>query len=79
MPRDRSNVHATAEHLTVAETAQILRCSRGALYNRLCAGQLEFLRPRKVLGKWLIPASAVQQVLEQGERRALGLVRGGRS
>lgn len=79
MPLDRSNLHATPQHLTVAEVAQILRCSRGALYNRLCAGDLEFLRPRKVLGKWLIPAGAVQQVLETGERRALGLVRGGRT
>lgn len=78
MSSDRSNVHAT-QHLTVSETAQILRCARGSLYNRLCRGELEFLRPRKVLGKWLIPAAAVQQVLEQGERRALGLVRGGRS
>lgn len=66
-----------SEHLTVKETAALLRCTPGALYNRLCTGRLEFLRPRKVLGKWLIPAAAVQQVLDQGERRALGLVRGG--
>jgi excisionase family DNA binding protein len=65
-------------HLTVKETAAMLRCAPATLYNRLCAGQLEFLRPRKVLGKWLIPAEAVEQVLEQGERRALGLVRGGK-
>jgi hypothetical protein len=66
-----------SDHLTVKETAARLRCTPGALYNRLCRGDLEMLRPRKVLGKWLIPASAVQQVLEHGERRALGLVRGG--
>lgn len=80
MPLDRGTLRATPErHYTVREVAQILRCSPGSLYNRLCAGRLEFLRPRKVLGKWLIPVSAVDQVLEQGERRALGLVRGGRS
>lgn len=65
-------------HLTVKEAAALLRCAPGSLYNRLAAGQLEMLRPRKVLGKWLIPADAVQQVLDQGERRALGLVRGGK-
>lgn len=63
---------------TVKETAALLRCAPQTLYHRLCRGDLEWLRPRKVLGKWLIPASAIQQALEQGERRALGLVRGGR-
>lgn len=63
---------------TVKETAALLRCTPGALYNRLCRGDLEMLRPRKVLSKWLIPLSAIQEALEQGERRALGLVRGGR-
>ncbi len=67
-----------SEHLTVKETAALLRCTPGALYNRLCRGELEMLRPRKVLGKWLIPATAVEDVLSQGERRALGLVRGGK-
>ena len=65
-------------HLTVKETAALLRCTPGALYNRLCRGDLEMLRPRKVLGKWLIPASAIQNVLDQGERQALGVVRGGK-
>lgn len=66
-------------HLTVKEVAAILRCSPGSLLNRLSRGDLEMLRPRKVLGKWLIPASAVETVLANGERSALGLVRGGRS
>lgn len=66
-----------SEYLTVREVAALLRCTPGALYNRLCRGDLEAFRPRKVLGKWLIPASAVENVLNHGERRALGLVKGG--
>lgn len=60
------------QYVTLQRAAEVLALAPATLYERLSRGELPELRATKILGRWRIPVSAIQDVCERGRVYALG-------